>query len=478
MDHIPENTLKLICKYIENKFGIVIQSHQTDSLEKYLIRICGTKDYSNIDEYLNKLCFDSGNSPLIKDLCANITVDESYFFRDQSQMDFLQQAFLPELIRKRRAEGRHELRIWSAGCSNGQELYTLLIMLDMLLPDNELWDIYAIGTDINEEVLARARAGKYSYLSFRTTPESIQSAYFEPADGAQSELIYQVRKIAKFSHLNLKEFDRYPLVVNCKTGIDLILCRNVFIYLDYDVVTKIIASFLKCMDKDSILMLGPSDIIHNQIEGAELCRNKGVIYYKQAKEHIDKQVKVEKTFEKKQTIYPIISDTLPSSEKEVSAKSINCQSVDSVSEGAVEKEEVLEVSTLQKIALQCANSAEYEKGLEMIEKCIQQDEFDADSYYIKGLISLGLKKFSDAGAFFKSALFLRNQFPEAAYQLSVCMKLQGDVDSGRKMMASALTMANDLDPEKNLIDMPGVTISEFREVLKDEIERSDQGRVQ
>ncbi|MDF1761521.1 MAG: hypothetical protein P1U40_13395 [Coxiellaceae bacterium] len=475
MDQIPENSLELLCQLISDRFGIIIQPHQKESLKRYVNKICKKNSLPSLDVYLVKLNDESINKPLLVDLCANITVDESYFFRDQSQMTFLREHFFPELINKRRKQGRHEIRIWSAGCSCGQELYSLLIMIDQLIPNNELWDIYAIGTDLNEEVLTKARAGKYSYLSYRTTSEEIQDEYFKLVSGNMREIDDKIRKRAKFSYLNLKNFDQYMSVIDFGKGLDLIICRNVFIYLDYDLVNKITTNFVNYLDKEGVILLGPSDIIHNQIEGADLCRASGVIYYQPANNNADKQAKERQAIEKKQSIYPIISDTLSSGESEVPKISTLRQHVDSGSRQIDEADKSMDVVKLRTMALQCANLADYEEGLEMIEKCIEQDEFNADSYYIKGLICLGLKQFTDAAAYFKSALFLNNKFAEAAYQLSVCMKIQGDMSAGDKMMKSALSMAHDLNPKQKLIDTPEVTMNDFCHILQAELGSKNLG---
>src|SRR5207247_2070102 len=116
---------------------------------------------------------------------SHVTVGESYFFRDQPLLDVFAGELLPQLIRERRAQGQLRLRVWSAGCSSGEEPYSLGMLLKMALPDIERWDIGILATDINPRLLAKAAAGRFTEWSFRGMPAAIRRRFFtRAADGA------------------------------------------------------------------------------------------------------------------------------------------------------------------------------------------------------------------------------------------------------------------------------------------------------
>ncbi|MDF1795074.1 MAG: hypothetical protein P1U63_00915 [Coxiellaceae bacterium] len=439
------------------------------SIETYLAGQGEDNKYDSVHEYLKKLTAADCHSQLVNELSTSITVDESYFYRDQQQMEFLEHRFLPELIQKRMLNADNQLSIWSAGSSNGQELYTVLIMLAELVPTLKQWDVYSIGTDISFQAISNARAGAYSHLAFRTMAERIKQAYFTLQDSKHYVIKQEIQQMAEFTYLNLKDMD-YENQIDCKGGFDLIFCRNVFIYLDYELVTRITEKMVQLLNPDGILLLGPADIIQNHVEGAELHQSSGVIYYKKEK---NQAVTHEPAVDREEAginIYPIINGEEKKDSKEKQLEDSGQKEMEGQAVSAVESSERLDVKELQTIAMQCANAADYEKGLEMIEQSLEQNEFDPHGYYIKGLICLGLKQYSDAAAQFKSAIFLNAKFPEAAYHLSLCLQLQGDLQAGKKMMKSALGMASDTDPDTKLIDMPGVTMREFVDVLRNEMD--------
>ncbi len=456
--------IELLCKFIEKKYGIIIQSHQHNSLSTYVTKICKEKDYNDIYQYLSELKGAPLQSDLLNDLCANITVDESYFFRDSYQMNFLEHEFFPNLIETCRKQNRKTISVWSAGSSNGQELYSILIMLDKLIPNDEHWNVYAIGTDINEEVLTTARNGIYSYLAFRTTPQYIKDAYFDDVNVNQAVIIDRIRKKAEFRHLNLKSQD-YESVVKWAAGFDLILCRNVFIYLDYDLVTRITQKMISMLNNSGVLLLGPSDIIQDNIKGATLIRSNNVIYYSKCLEPVENIKHTEMQAEKSQNICPIISDTQTEAALVARDKDLeNVMPAQSRTDSQGSEPQVV-TEKLREIALQCANAADYDQGLDMIEKCLKQEEFNEENYFIKGLICMGLKQFSEAAAQFKSAMFLNNDFAEAAYQLGICLQMNGDQKAGNKMLKTAFKLSLNADENKRLIASPEVTMHEFSQAI-------------
>src|SRR6185369_3291595 len=114
----------------------------------------------------------------LETLAGHLTIGETYFFREQSSFDILENSILPDLIASRRGRGQR-LRIWSAGCSTGEEAYSLAILLSRLIPDQREWQITILATDINSSALGKAVQGVYSDWSFRGVPQWIRQRYFK-----------------------------------------------------------------------------------------------------------------------------------------------------------------------------------------------------------------------------------------------------------------------------------------------------------
>ena len=189
-------------------------------------------------------------------LTVQFSTGESYFFRDQGQFDLLAAKILPELIARRTNERR--LRIWSAGCAAGQEAYSLAILIDELAPRIDGWNVLILGTDINSKALEQARAGAYGDWSFRALDGTRKRRYFR-ARGDRWQIDQQLRDMVSFRRLDLIR-DRIPDPDAGLNDFDLIICRNVFIYLDSKAVSRITAKFGEALADGGILVTGHSEL--------------------------------------------------------------------------------------------------------------------------------------------------------------------------------------------------------------------------
>ena len=202
----------------------------------------------DVTTYLARLRTDPAE---LDALVAEITVGETYFFRDPQQFQVIREEILPVLLRGR--VGR-PLRVWSAGCASGEEPYTLAIVLAQL-GSGSAGQI--IGTDISRPALVRARRAEYGPWSLRSTPPDVAARYFEPS-GRGFALVCDLHGQVEFRYLNLAA-DTYPSLASGVWGMDLILCRNVLIYFDAATVERVAARLLAALTPDGWLVLGASD---------------------------------------------------------------------------------------------------------------------------------------------------------------------------------------------------------------------------
>lgn len=189
-----------------------------------------------------------------------LTNQETYFFRDPGQLTVLKQQILPELVR--RHQHSRTLRIWSAGCSTGEEPYTLAMMLDDVLPPGEEWHVLILATDISESALARAQMGQYGTWSFRTPDAQMQERYFVQC-GNKWEVRPYLKKRVTFALGNLLH-DDYPTTFGDLREMDLILCRNVFIYFSREAVVRVLQKMAHTLRPEGFLVAGHAEV-HNEI---------------------------------------------------------------------------------------------------------------------------------------------------------------------------------------------------------------------
>ena len=220
---------------------------------------------SDLDGFLTEL--ETRPDERLRDLVIHeILVNETYFFRDVGLWEGLEQEILPEIL-ERQAKSRN-LRIWSAGCSTGEEPYSLAMLLRALVPRIEDWTLHLLATDLSEKALERARMAVYGKRALRELDRKRWGSWFE-ATGSTVRLTDSIRQMVHFKRQNLSHEDFPDPLTN---RMDLILCRNVLIYLDRDLVERVITRFGECLRPQGWLVLAPTEVPLDPPKGLRLTR--------------------------------------------------------------------------------------------------------------------------------------------------------------------------------------------------------------
>jgi chemotaxis protein methyltransferase CheR len=215
----------------------------------------------------------------LEELTAELTVGESFFFRNEYHFQALREHVIPHIFGKN--SGRREIRIWVAGCATGEEPYSLAILLDQLRRSEDgatgrhqrpVGDehVSILATDLNAEFLERARAGRFREWSFRRTDIHNNRDYFR-REGREYCLHKRIRDHVRFTYLNLVK-DVYPSPLTGTLGLDLILFRNVAIYLKAEVTKAIIRRFHRALRPGGWLLLGETEVQTAPREGFQVHR--------------------------------------------------------------------------------------------------------------------------------------------------------------------------------------------------------------
>ena len=213
----------------------------------------------------------------IETLAGHFTIGETYFFREKKSLELLQTQILPDLIRSRQGADQR-LRIWSAGCCTGEEPYSIAILLDQLIPDIKNWQITLVATDINPGFLEKASEGIYSEWSFRETPSHMKERYFKRKARGHFEILSRVKRIVKFSYLNLA-VDVYPSLLNDIHTMDVIFCRNVLMYFAPHRVNQVIQNLYLSLTEGGWLVVSPSETSHTLFSQFVTVNFPGVFLY-------------------------------------------------------------------------------------------------------------------------------------------------------------------------------------------------------
>ena len=252
---LDENIFKQLRDLIYEQTGIHFQENKKYLLESRLQPRLRARRCHTFSEYLNFLRFDPYRDGEFAELYTVITTNETYFFRDDAQLDTFMTVIIPAVMKQN--SGTKQLRIWSAACSTGDEPYTLALLLRDYAPLAN-WSIDILATDISENVLEAGRKGVYRAHSLRKVPASIRTKYFS-GGSEEFAIAPHVKALVRFMNLNLYDRQRLKLI----RGIDVIFCRNCLIYFDHKAKDQIITDLRDALRPRGYLIIGFSETLHD-----------------------------------------------------------------------------------------------------------------------------------------------------------------------------------------------------------------------
>jgi chemotaxis protein methyltransferase CheR len=240
---------------LSDRLGLDCPEHRQADVETAFIEAMRRARIKSPEALLQHLATLPAEAAEWNHLAQRLTIGETYFFRDRAFFEALEGHVLPLLVGARRqGYGRPRLNIWSAGCSSGEEPYSLAIVLDRLLPDVESWDLAILGTDVNSASLETARRALYRPWSLRDTPLSVRDHYFRRRGGSY-EVIPEIRRRVRFAPLNLAAAGPPPML----GPVDLLLCRNVLMYLSKAVARGVVGRLRDALAPDGWLVAAAAE---------------------------------------------------------------------------------------------------------------------------------------------------------------------------------------------------------------------------
>ncbi|OIQ49817.1 Chemotaxis protein methyltransferase Cher2 [Pseudodesulfovibrio hydrargyri] len=260
--------------FIYDKSGIFVDEKRKYLFESRFSRRLGELGLTSFTDYIKYLKVDRGQE--LKQLFEMVTTNETSFCRDTRQLESFRDNLLTEVLDRQRKAGRYELNIWSAGCSSGEEPYTLVfLLLETLKAEIARWRINITAVDLSEKMIARAQAGIYPEYAFKTTPDEIRKRYFKEVEGGW-ELDPRIRKLVRFMPMNLND----PLALKRIPRSHIVFCRNVIIYFDDAMKRKVVQAFYDNLLPGGYLLVGHSESLHKVSQSFKPVHNAGAIAYK------------------------------------------------------------------------------------------------------------------------------------------------------------------------------------------------------
>jgi len=251
----PEE-FRLLRDFVNGFCGLWFDDDSAYFLERRLQHRLRERQLGSFLDYYYLLLYGPEREEELTKLVDVLTTNETYFFREMNQLRTLTEEIVPEIMQRHGT--RRRLRIWSAGCSTGEEPFTLAILL-LEHPTLLGWDVEIFASDISQRVLQCARRGVYTDSSFRSTEPAYKQRYFEPVDASSSRVVERVRRLVTFGQLNLLAPEQWTILGQ----FDVILCRNVMIYFNGEGKKKMVENFHRKLDDGGFLLLGHSESLMN-----------------------------------------------------------------------------------------------------------------------------------------------------------------------------------------------------------------------
>ena len=269
---LSDDEFKLFSNLVHQESGIIIRDTKKEFLQARLQKRLQANNLTSYYRYY-KFVTDKGQGQReLLDLVDSLTINETSFFRNRPQFDLFSNLVIPALLKKKNQEGR-KLRMWSAGCSRGQEPYSIAMSVLAQIGWADAWDIKILASDISLRVLENAQKGTYSEQDMDAVPMELRSVFFERVEET-FRVRPHVKKIVVFDYHNLKHD-------NGLKGLDAIFCRNVMIYFDREEQRKLVEKFHQSLADGGYLFLGHAESLQGISDKFKfIYHNKGTVYQK------------------------------------------------------------------------------------------------------------------------------------------------------------------------------------------------------
>ncbi|GAB1373787.1 protein-glutamate O-methyltransferase CheR [Bacteroidales bacterium] len=470
--------IKNIAGIIEDSLGLSLKEKKFEEYSKNLREAAITLGFEGIESFSEKVAA-SGNKLSSEEkrvLAAYLTVSETYFFREKPAMSMFISTILPQLIKNKRED---KIRIWSAGCSSGEEPYTIAIIINEHFPQLRKNDFEIIATDINPNVITKARNGLYTPWSFREIPDLYTKKYFTK-EGDNFRISDKIKECVKFDILNLVS-DIYPGESDVCQKLDTIFCRNVLMYLNHNHIKNISKRFHKILKDDGWFITSQVEL-NDELFGlfAKSYSEDGIFYRKSElinKKHnetISKRIqettsnKIPLEKHKKRQIRDVKeeSTSLTTVSQELGLLFNESKYIECIKIALTEIEKGNEDLTILNIlAKSYANSGQYKLAADVLDKIISQNPASDDTYYLYGTILAENNEIAKAKTMFKKDLYINPDNLLSHLMLGNILKDEGNTKAAMIHYRNAMDITDKIKEEEVEKVSHGMNIKRLREFI-------------
>lgn len=480
---IGEEEKKSLSALISKTAGLHFPSSRWGDLEKGVRSTCNELHITNSSLFIRKLLGEKADPPQLEVLIKNLTVGETYFFRERPVLDVFTRIILRQLFEKHRED--KVLNIWIAGCCSGEEPYSIAILLKEFEEEFTDWKIKILATDINREFLDKANSGEYSAWSFRETPADLRKKYF-----SQKGNIYSINPVIKnmvnFTHFNLLNENPgiYGIFPN---HFDVIFCRNVLMYFSPEALLKTYRLFNLALMPGGWLLTSPVEAPVEAPSGFSLVRH-GEMTLLQKSIHSqpadEEPVILHKSEQQKSILIPpwkpVKKPEITVNNKTVlkHAKEKAVADTLTLAKKAFEKKSYSEVVRLlggdgtsdpERLLLLVksnANLGRLEEAKKLSADLVAMSQANPYFYYLQASILIELNEEEQAIEGLRKALYLDNDKILAHFLLGNLLRKKGQLKQAKKHYLNILESISEYPDDKHIPESEGLTAGYFRGMVQ------------
>jgi chemotaxis protein methyltransferase CheR len=442
--NLTDIELSIVCEMIDSRMGLNFPIERWDLLNRSLVsaaREFGFQDMSGFIQWLLSINLDKEQMEI---LAAHLTISETYFWREPQVFTALTDVILPELIRSKKKRER-SIRIWSAGCSTGEEPYSIATALHKTIPKIEDWNITILATDINPRALNKASSGIYREWSFRNSPSWLKSRYFHHKEDRQFEIIPEIKKLVTFTCLSLVEMSA---ISNANT-MDIIFCRNVLMYFTNEWAAKVSQNLFHSLSEEGWLVVSSCELSSQLFPQFVPVNFPGAILYQKGNN---------------------VSSSTPDdkAEKQIFIETLTQPEV--ALEEFVEPQPRLktrdDMFNENKISIRLlADKGHLEEALSICNDAIASDKLAPGLYFLRASILQEQYKSSEAVASLRQAIYIDPDYIMGHFTLGNLFIRQGNSTNAKRYFNNALELLKTISNDVILEESEGLSVKYIREII-------------
>jgi chemotaxis protein methyltransferase CheR len=501
--NLSDSEFSQVCEKIAAKMGLHFPIERWVMLGRNLSLAAREFGFHEMDGFIHWFLSQNLDQEQIKILASHLTISETYFWREPQVFAALTDFILPELFRSKNKEKVEELatksrhsgrdksiRIWSIGCSTGEEPYSLAIALHKTVPEITDWNISILASDINPRAIEKARWGIYGPWSFRNTPEWIRSKYFLDLEDRKYEIIPEIKNMVTFSCQSLTGDEIFSL-----TGhkIDIIFCRNVLMYFTPEWVNRISENIFNSLTDAGWFVVSSSELSSQVFPRFTAVNFPGAVLYNKHKNgaahSLSSEVLIEKeiqpfnlsTFKPVQPIQPKmfvveklkslkveINECNPSTLQPFNSSTFTRHSLGEGGPSSVQQPlPPPEDSSATKIfAIRLlANQGYLSEALTLCNEAIESEKLVSGFYFIRASILQEMDRSPEAIASLKKSIYIDPDYVMGHFTLGNLFNQQGNTRNAKRHFKNVLDLLEKCTNDDIPSESEGLSVKYIREII-------------